>query len=153
MTFDECMEVIFKWEGGYTNDPNDPGGETNLGISKKAFPDLDIKNLTKKHASLIYKEQYYYKVYGDQLPKEIRLLVFNSAVNQGVSFAVKTLQKIVGAPIDGKMGLNTLDKVLITDPLRIKKEFLSIQIDHYFSLKKDMFIKGWIKRLVDVAAS
>lgn len=153
MNFEKCLEYIFKWEGEYVDDPRDPGGETKYGISKKAFPKLDIKNLTKKHAALIYKEQYYYPIFGDQLPQEIRLLVFSSAVNQGVSFAIKTLQKIVKAKVDGKMGPETLKKITDFDVNKLKEEFLKRQVEQYFSLNKPEFLRGWIIRLVEASCA
>jgi lysozyme family protein len=59
--FDEIIEVVLEHEGGYVNDPKDPGGETNFGIAKRSNPDVDIKNLTKAEASLIYKTKYWDK--------------------------------------------------------------------------------------------
>ncbi len=59
--FEKAMTFIFKWEGGYVNDGNDPGGETNFGISKRAYPNLDIKNLTKDEAKQIYYRDYWEK--------------------------------------------------------------------------------------------
>ena len=57
--FDEIIEVVLEHEGGYVNDPKDPGGETNFGIAKRSHPDVDIKNLTKESAKEIYKEVYW----------------------------------------------------------------------------------------------
>ena len=54
LDFTEAVSVVFKHEGGYVNDRNDPGGETNMGISKRAYPDLDIKNLTQDDAAEIF---------------------------------------------------------------------------------------------------
>ena len=63
-----CIEVVLKSEGGYVNDPHDPGGETNFGISKRAYPSVDIKHLTKEGAIAIYKKDYWDKIKGDDLP-------------------------------------------------------------------------------------
>lgn len=145
------MDFIFKWEGGYSNDPRDPGGETNYGISKRAFPELDIKNLTKKHAHHIYKTKYYIPIWGDQLPEELRLVVFSSAINQGVSRAVKFLQKVVGTKQDGKIGPVTMAALKNHDAMEVKRIFVTLQAEHYFSLNKPEFIKGWILRVIDLA--
>jgi len=61
VNFDEIIEVVLHHEGGYVNDPKDPGGETNFGIAKRSHPDVDIKNLTKDGAKEIYKEHYWDK--------------------------------------------------------------------------------------------
>ena len=60
-SFDEIIEVVLHHEGGYVNDPKDPGGETNYGISKRAYPDVDIKNLTEDGAKDIYRRDYWEK--------------------------------------------------------------------------------------------
>ena len=58
-TFDEIIEVVLEHEGGYVNDPHDAGGETNFGIAKRWYPDVDIKNLTKEQAKKIYHQDYW----------------------------------------------------------------------------------------------
>ena len=87
--FDRAFGFLMKWEGGYVNDPNDPGGETNWGISKRIFPDMDIKNLTKDQALKIYKQFYWDRVDGDNLPWPLDLIVFDTAVNMGVGRALQ----------------------------------------------------------------
>lgn len=77
------------WEGGYVNDPADPGGETNHGISKKAHPDLDIKNLTVEEAKEIYRKEYWLGAGCDRLPIAESIALFDTAVNIGVSRALK----------------------------------------------------------------
>ena len=64
MRFEDCIDKVLEHEGGYVNDPNDLGGETNFGVSKKAYPDLDIKNLTRDEAKEIYRKDYWerYKI-------------------------------------------------------------------------------------------
>jgi lysozyme family protein len=110
MTFDHAVELIFKHEGGYVNHPDDPGGETNYGISKRAYPDLDIAHLSKHDAAVIYKEDYWDKIRGDDLPYPLALATFDAAVNSGVRRASKWLQYAVGAkPTDGIVGNITVD--------------------------------------------
>lgn len=71
------------WEGGYVNDPDDPGGETNFGISKRSFPDVDIKNLTKDEAKEIYREHFWNPIAGDARPYPEALVVMDFAVHSG----------------------------------------------------------------------
>lgn len=110
MNFDNAVELILKHEGGYVDHPDDPGGETNYGISKRAYPDLDIANLSKHDAAVIYKEDYWDRVCGDDLPYPLALLTFDAAVNSGVKRASKWLQYPVNAsPIDGVVGPLTVE--------------------------------------------
>jgi len=110
MNFDNAVELILKHEGGYVDHPDDPGGETNYGISKRAYPDLDIANLSKHDASLIYKEDYWDRIRGDDLPYPLAILTFDAAVNSGVRRGSKWLQYAVGAkPTDGIIGDITVE--------------------------------------------
>lgn len=110
MNFDNAVELILKHEGGYVDHPDDPGGETNYGISKRAYPDLDIANLSKHDASLIYKEDYWDRIRGDDLPYPLAILTFDAAVNSGVRRASRWLQYGVGAkPTDGIIGDKTVE--------------------------------------------
>ena len=92
MTFKEAIEIVLKHEGGYINDKDDPGGETNMGVSKKAYPDLDIKTLTKKDVHGIYFRDYWQKAKCDKLPNNLQLIYFDMVVNMGKSRAVKILK-------------------------------------------------------------
>jgi len=110
MTFDNAITLILKHEGGYVDHPDDPGGETKFGISKRAYPDVDIANLSEHDAALIYKEDYWNKIRGDDLPFPLALLTFDAAVNSGCKRASKWLQHAVDAnPIDGYIGDITVE--------------------------------------------
>ena len=85
--FEHAMEFVLRWEGGYANNPADPGGETNFGISKRSYPELDIKNLTKDQAIAIYKRDYWDRCGAEQMPWPLALIHFDSAVNCGVGQA------------------------------------------------------------------
>lgn len=82
-SWDRAIGFTLSWEGGYTDNPDDPGGETNFGISKRYHPDVDIKNLTKEQATAIYKEEYWEAMGCDDLPYPMDMVVFDSAVNPG----------------------------------------------------------------------
>lgn len=106
--FNPVMEHVFKSEGGYVNDPRDAGGETNMGISKRAHPMVDIKNLTKTTAKTLYHRDYWEKVRGAQMPDGLDLVAMDGAVNSGVSRGSKWVQKGLGVKVDGKIGPNTI---------------------------------------------
>ena len=107
--FKDIIEVVLHHEGGYVNDPKDPGGETNFGIAKRSHPDVDIKNLTKDGAKEIYKEVYWDGNKVESLPEELRHIYFDMCVNQGKSRGVKILQRAAnakgaGLKVDGGLG-------------------------------------------------
>lgn len=105
--FDHALKLILKHEGGYVNHPRDPGGETNLGVTKRVWQrwvgrtDVDMRALTPAKVAPLYKAQYWDKVRGDDFPPALSLVLFDFGVNAGVSRAVKMLQRIVGALIFG----------------------------------------------------
>ena len=125
--FDKSMAFVFKWEGGYVNDPKDPGGETKLGISKRAYPTLDIKNLTVEQAREIYARDYWAKAGCDKLEWPMCLVVLDSAVNMGVKRALdfKTI------------AFNWTD-------------YLFMRLAFYNNIGKPQFLKGWINRVIDL---
>jgi lysozyme family protein len=154
-TFNRAMTFVLKWEGGYSNHPSDPGGETNFGIAKRAHPDVDIANLTEQGAKDIYRAEYWDKIRGDDLPDEIAVAVMDYAVNSGVDRASRALQGIVHAVKDGQIGDNTLAQVKVASDLlgskRVAKKLVMQRSDFLCSLvgkKPDMvvFMKGWMRR-------
>ena len=111
--FDDIIEVVLEHEGGYVNDPDDPGGETNFGIAKRSHPDVDIANLTKDGAKEIYKEHYWDRNKVEDLSEELRHIYFDMCVNQGRGRAVKIMQRAAnargaGLKVDGGMGPITI---------------------------------------------
>lgn len=121
--FDKAVEFTLEWEGGYTNDLDDPGGETNWGISKKAHPDLDIFNLTREQAVEIYREEYWKGAFCDTYSWPLNLVIFDTAVNCGVG--------------------RTLDWLLYADNW---KDLLLRRINHYVKLNNKKYLQGWLNR-------
>lgn len=109
--FPRAVANVLDHEGGYINHPDDPGGETNFGISKRAYPNLDIRNLTQGDAIDIYRRDYWIPIKGDQLPPAVAIYLMDTAVNVGVSRAVKMLQRVVGVVEDGSIGTKTIEAV------------------------------------------
>lgn len=106
-----CVAFTLQAEGGLVDDPNDPGGLTNFGISQRAYPGVDIRGLTAEAASNIYHRDYWERVAGDSLPMGVDLMVFDMAVNAGVAESARILQGCVGAAQDGVIGDGTLAAV------------------------------------------
>lgn len=157
MKFAEIMHVVLKHEGGYVNDPDDPGGETKYGIAKRSHPDVDIKNLTVEDALSIYRRSYWEPSKADKLPAEIRLPYFDGVVNMGQSRMVKVLQKACNHKnrkgtqlvVDGRIGRKTIKASENLESERLK----SFRLLYYANLvtKKpwlEKFYYGWYRRVV-----
>ena len=93
--FDTAIEIIFKYEGEYTNTPDDPGGETKYGISKRSYPGVDIANLTKEQAKEIYKRDFWDKSICPNLQTKLAIAYFDIIVNHGHHGAGKILQRAI----------------------------------------------------------
>lgn len=104
MNFDLAFDRLMGHEGGYVNDPNDPGGETNWGISKRSYPDLDIKALTRDQAREIYRRDFWDRIRGDRLYDGVAFQLFDFAINSGIETAVRKLQRALGVADDGHWG-------------------------------------------------
>lgn len=107
-TFERAFALVVGIEAGYVNDPNDPGGETKYGISKRSYPHLDIASLTLDDAKGIFAADYWRECSCDQMPWPLCLFVFDMAVNQGQPVAKVMLQRTLGVTADGVIGPVTL---------------------------------------------
>ncbi|MBN2675867.1 MAG: hypothetical protein JXR30_01290 [Alphaproteobacteria bacterium] len=121
--FKKAMKKTSVFEGGYSLNPNDPGGETQFGITKRWYPNEDIKGITKERAEYILFRDYYKKPGIDRLPNSIRDQVFDNAVNQGQGTAIRNLQRAVGVKQDGLLGSKTLSRVKETPSLFLRENF------------------------------
>jgi lysozyme family protein len=148
--FDQCFDKLIAHEGGYSNDAKDPGGETNFGISKRAYPQVDIKNLTRDAAKAIYKRDYWDRAQCDKLPPTLAYLLFDAAVNSGIGQAIRFLQRALGVADDGILGPLTLSMVSRADAESICARFIGQRLDFMTRLSTfDYFGKGWSRRLAD----
>lgn len=163
--FRRCLAHVLIHEGGYSDHPSDPGGATNMGITRKALESWrghpvtkdDVRALTQDEAATIYAARYWAPVAGDDLPAGIDLAAFDCAVNQGVGRAVKLLQEALGVEgiaLDGRMGPVTLRAVTSANPERLLAEYVARRMRHYGSLTKlfKTFGLGWSRRLIAVHA-
>jgi len=154
--FNECLKKVLGHEGGYVNHPDDPGGETNLGVTKRVYSnwtsenDLvvkDMKDITVDDVSPIYKLSYWQKAKCDHLPIGVDYVIFDMSVNHGVSRASKFLQGVVGAEKDGIIGSKTLAMVDDMDKSDMIEALCLEREDFYRNLKTfSTFGKGWLNR-------
>jgi|DEB0MinimDraft_3_1074331.scaffolds.fasta_scaffold90500_2 lysozyme family protein len=156
MTFESCLPYILKEEGGFIDHPEDPGGATNHGITRKTWETFtgkkatidDIKKLTISDVTPAYKKLYWDKVRGDELPLGVNLAVFDFAVNSGPTTAIRHLQKVADVEADGIFGPDTKREVwamdanqLIFDLCQSRYLFLH-SLDHF-----PTFGRGWTSRI------
>ena len=154
--FDSCLEHVLHSEGGYVNHPQDPGRETNLGVTRRVWQDWvkrelhddEMRHLTPDMVAPLYKARYWDAVKGDDLPSGLDLCVFDCAVNAGVSRAARFLQHTVGAVEDGVLGPKTLELVKTKGATALIADFCAQREMHYKSLPTfATFGKGWMARL------
>jgi lysozyme family protein len=150
--FNRCIAVVLNNEGGYVDHPHDPGGETKMGIAKKFYPNLDIKNLTRNQATEIYFRDYWSKMNLTGIRDEILVLhLFDMGVNAGIRTAIKMIQRIVETSADGIIGPETIG--LINDfEGNLADLYRQERRKYYFSIarnKPDMqvFLAGWLNRI------
>ena len=153
-----CLETILHHEGGYVNHPEDPGGETNLGVTKRVYEEFggtkDMKDLTVEDVEPIYKKNYWDRVKADQLPSGLDLCVFDFGVNAGTGRSAKFLQGMIGATQDGAIGPATLAKVNEFVSMEGVEgaiaEFQHRRQGYYEGLKTfATFGRGWTRRVTE----
>lgn len=148
--FQRAFELVIGHEGGYVNDPRDPGGETKYGISKRANPDVDVRNLTLAQAQWIYRQRYWLPLHADAMPEAAAIQVFDAAVNHGIKPAVRMLQRALGVPVDGVIGPVTLNAMLSVDDARFVAHFAAERLSYYTDLAGwDTYGRGWTRRVAN----
>tara|TARA_B100000085_G_scaffold226004_1_gene211582 strand:- start:139 stop:612 length:474 start_codon:yes stop_codon:yes gene_type:complete len=155
-TFDEIIEQVLEHEGGYVNDPKDLGGETKYGITKRFYPDVDIKNLTIEQATEIYKKDYWDKNKVESLPQNLWHIYFDMCVNMGKRTAVKVLQRAANnkgrdIEVDGGLGPMTIGALKGVELDRVR----AFRVKYYVDLitarpEQEKFYLGWFRRATEV---
>ena len=149
LLFDRAVAHVLDEEGGYVNNPNDPGGETNFGISSRAYPHLDIKNLTRANAAKIYYDDYWRQT-GEKFvhTPALALFLFDTAVNMGKVTAVKLLQKGLGLQQDGMVGPATRAAVDKNPTSALIKLATERQLRYTKLPTWEVFGNGWSTRVM-----
>jgi len=157
--WNNSFKLMLKSEGGFVNHPSDPGGMTNLGVTKATWEnwvgresdEAEMRGLTPEKVEPLYKKKYFDAVRGDELPMGLDYLMFDFAVNAGAGRAIKTLQTAVGVTPDGGFGPMTMAAVQAVDPVELIERFSQTKEDFYRSLTTfATFGKGWLNRVADV---
>jgi lysozyme family protein len=170
--FENCLQVILKNEGGYSNNPSDKGGETYKGISRKNWPQwsgwtavdglkgqpdfpesIDSNIGVDSAVKMAYKNHFWNSMRLDEIANpRTALLIFDFAVNSGVIRAVKIAQEIVGVETDGAMGKISIATINSFDPDMFEKEYKAKRIERFYRIveknpSQSIFLNGWIKRV------
>lgn len=152
MNFDEAFARLIGNEGGYSNNPADPGGETNWGVTATVARANgyagSMRDMPRDTAKTIYRARYWTPMRGDELPSGVAFQVFDAAVNHGVDQAAKWLQAAVGTPQDGIIGPQTLAVASRIEPAVLGLLFNSARMFFYTDLSTwPSFGKGWARRV------
>lgn len=148
MKFEQAIERVLGHEGGYVNDPADPGGETQWGISKRSYPHVDIKALTRDEAIAIYRRDFWARVHADELFDGVAFQCLDLAVNSGVETAVRLLQRALDVADDGHFGPHTAAAAAaMSEPAQIMR-LCAERLDFMRRLKNwPQFGAGWAGRV------
>ena len=159
--FEAALPFVLRWEGGFVDHPDDPGGRTNKGVTQKVYdawrdrqglPGRDVKGIEESEVRAIYEEGYWIPPRCDLLERQLDLVQFDTAVNMGVKRAVRFLQSAVGCPVDGGFGPVTERAVAACDLGTTIVQYCDAREAFYRSLANNrpqlaVFLKGWLNRL------
>lgn len=157
--FEQCLALVLKSEGGFVNNPKDPGGMTNLGVTKKTYEayvghevdEATMRALGPADVTPLYKKNYWDKVKADSLPNGVDYCLFDCAVNSGPSQAVKFLQRALALNADGVIGPLTIAAAEQRDPAELIEQFCEERLHFMQSLSTwSTFGKGWQRRVDEV---
>lgn len=157
-SFDRSLAFVLKQEGGYVDDPRDPGGATNMGITlatltawrHSAVTKQDVQNLTVAEAAAIYRTKYWNALQCDALPAGVDLMLFDCGVNAGPARSAKFLQAGLGLSADGAIGPQTITAATAADQAHLINDLAKRRLDYYRSLPAfDHFGGGWTARVND----
>lgn len=156
--FTKALRAVLKHEGGYVNNPKDPGGMTNLGVTKKVWEEWvghpvgesEMRALTPAIVAPMYRKKYWDAIRGDEMPAGLDYLMFDFAINAGPGRAIKTMQKAIGTNPDGAIGPKTMQAL---------RDANQTDLVAKFSMEKELFYKalptfatfgkGWMRRVAE----
>jgi lysozyme family protein len=159
--WEKCFQMVLKHEGGFVNHPKDPGGMTNLGVTKRAWEqyvgrdvdEAEMRGLTPDKIKPFYKTMYWDKIKGDQLPSGVDYAAYDLAVNSGVGRAAKYLQEVAGVPADGIIGPKSLEAIKACPADEMVDAMCDMRLQFLKNLSTwDTFGKGWKIRVEEVEA-
>jgi lysozyme family protein len=159
--WEDCFKMVLQHEGGFVDHPKDPGGMTNLGVTRLAWQgylnrdvtEAEMRALTPNIVKPFYKAMYWDKIKGDDLPAGVDYAAYDLAVNSGVGRAAKYLQQIAGVTADGAIGPKSMAAIAVCDPTETADAICDMRLDFLKKLPTfETFGKGWSIRVAEVKA-
>jgi lysozyme family protein len=159
--FDKCFALVIADEGGFVDHPKDPGGMTNLGVTRRSWEnylnrdvtEMEMRGLTPDAIKPFYKAMYWDKIKGDQLPAGVDYAAYDLAVNSGTGRAARYLQEIAGVFADGVIGPKSIEAIKACDPDQMIDALCDMRLAFLKRLTTfDTFGKGWTRRVAGVKA-
>ena len=158
--FNEALRFALRWEGGYVNHPNDPGGETNKGVTastyaayrrRKGLASRSVQYLTDAEVNEIYREMYWRPAQCDGKARSLAIVHFDTAVNFGVGGSTLFLQEVLGVPADGVYGAVTRTALARANPTQTAQRYCQARIDYRYrrvqqNPSQRVFLAGWLNR-------
>lgn len=165
--FTDCLAFVLKAEGGFSDDPADPGGATMHGVTQRVYdayrtnlglPTQSVANIADSEVSDIYKSEYWEPTSCDQLPVGVDLCVFDFAVNAGDTRSEETLQQALGVTVDGQIGPQTITAAQAAEPQALANHMLDLREEFYQALvvrkpAEAKFLDGWSNRVAALRAT
>ena len=165
--FKECLSLVLKSEGGFVNMPTyknpitgkeevaDPGGMTNLGVTKRVWEEYTghqadekvMRGLTPEKVAPLYEQRYWRPTYCEVLPRGLDFLIFSMGINAGTGRSIKLLQSCLGCVADGVIGPRTMELIKSANVADLIQRFSEARRNYYRSLNKPVFEKGWLNRV------
>lgn len=159
--FEKAFKKTLVHEGGWSDDPNDPGGATMKGVTLETYSNFlgrpatraELRNIPDGHLQAIYRTGYWDKVKASDLPSGVDFAVYDAAVNSGPARAAKWLQSALGVPADGVIGPKTLAAAKAADPAAMIERIMDLRLAFLKNLATwKHFGKGWSSRVASVRA-
>jgi lysozyme family protein len=156
-----ALPLILIFEGGFTDNPSDRGGRTNKGVTQRVYDKYrqtknlsvgDVAAIADDEVRDIYFNEFWLPSQCDKMPDKVSTVVFDSSVNNGQTRSIKTLQRAIGATVDGVIGKETLSKITTMDSLTVAHDFLMTKENFYRAIVQNdptqqKFLNGWLRRV------
>jgi lysozyme family protein len=160
--FLDIYRIVMEYEGGYVNHPNDPGGETYKGISRRAHPNWEgwkfidqKKPVPESLVQKFYHDNYWTRLRCEEMPFPVGEYLFDFGVNAGIARAVITVQRALNVKVDGVLGSVTIEAIQKQDSQKLMYELLKERVGYYTTItmqnsRFQVFFLGWIRRTIEV---
>ena len=163
LPFSDSLAMVLQFEGGFVDNPDDPGGATNQGITQSVYDRFrtehgvavqSVRLIQANEVAAIYQTEYWLPAHCDALAPPLDAVVFDCAVNSGEGRAIRTLQQALGITDDGQWGPETQAATLVCDARAVASKYLDLRTMFYNAVAKARpasieFLHGWLNRVAE----